>query len=127
VALADFLEPGFRNFRETDARALGRARRLLVASPAPSGEDRPRRLVLPLSGIGVRGRHCQKSQLSGTCRKRDMAFEVPHFGREQSEADGATPVGPVDAVDQQREPLVALGKTSRGPRTASRIKDVMLD
>jgi hypothetical protein len=57
-----------------------------------------------------------------------MAFEVPYFRREQSEADGATPVGAVDAVDQQREPLMALRKkTSTGPRTASRIKDVMLD
>jgi hypothetical protein len=44
-----------------------------------------------------------------------MAFELPHFGREQSEADGATPVSPVDAVDQQREPLMALLRASRPP------------
>jgi len=44
-----------------------------------------------------------------------MAFELPHFGREQSEADGATPVGPVDAVDQQGEPLMALLRACRPP------------
>jgi hypothetical protein len=93
----------------------GPARRLLVASPASSGEDGAPRLVLALSGIGVRGRHCQNSQLSGTRRKRGMAFELPHFGREQTEADGATPVAPVDAVDQQREPMMALLSACRPP------------
>ena len=37
-----------------------------------------------------------------------MAVELPHFGWERAEADGATPVAPVDAVDQQREPMMAL-------------------
>jgi hypothetical protein len=69
VALADFLGgPVFAIFVKL-MPGRGPARRLLVASPAPSGEDGARRLVLPLSGIGVRGRHCQNSQLSGTCRK----------------------------------------------------------
>ena len=45
--------------------------------------------------------------------ERGMAFELPHFGWEQSEADGATPVSPVDAVDQQREPLMALLRACR--------------
>jgi hypothetical protein len=42
-----------------------------------------------------------------------MVFELPHFGREQAEADGATPVAPVDAVDQQREPLMPLLRACR--------------
>jgi hypothetical protein len=42
--------------------------------------------------------------------KRGVAFEGPDVGREQAEADRATPIAVVDAVDQRRQflpPLVA--------------------